>query len=178
MSKNEEAEALVAELATDDQIELFQKEDVETAEPDSPERAEDAIDVGAGFSKKTPTQGEEADTPQENVLDVTQQKPPEPGVKFSDAFDDVPSLANQLTDFPDSCRFSGKKISVFKIGTDQTKDNQEYMSLMDRTVPDGCPRVIVTAEDKQFHEGNWVVLVEYCNVQYRKLSPKELREKP
>ncbi len=80
---------------------------------------------------------------------------------------DTPSFQDQYSKYPTTCRLVGPTIDAFDI-MDVTAKNDLNKLLADQQ-PVTAPHIMVASRDKAFHEGKWIVLLEYYRVEYKKL---------
>lgn len=83
---------------------------------------------------------------------------------------DKPTFENQFTEYPSTYRLIGPKVDVFNLA--KKEELNGLNNLLSRQNPETAPEVLVTARDRQCHEGNWTVFVEYFEVEYQKLLRK------
>lgn len=80
-----------------------------------------------------------------------------------------PSFDDQLKRYPDSCRFIGPKFDIFDLT--KPEDMNRVNSIMARQQPDHAPGVLIKSTKENFHEGKWLMLLQYFTVEYKKLAP-------
>jgi len=93
---------------------------------------------------------------------VTKEK--KTGRKFEWSSD--PTYSDQLVKHPNLCRYIGPKLDIF----DVTVPAQLSLlnDLMAKTRPEESPELVIINKKENFHEGKWLVLVEYFKVEYKK----------
>lgn len=79
----------------------------------------------------------------------------------------TPSFQDQYRKHPTTCRLLGPTIDSFDITSASAKD--DLNKLLAQQQPVDAPSIIVASRDKAFHEGKWIVLLEYYRVEYKKL---------
>lgn len=82
-----------------------------------------------------------------------------------------PSIPDQFSTYPDTCRVGAIQFKVFRI--DENEKSLETCNLfLARAYPESAPSIVIVSIDKQFDEKKtgWVMLVGYREVTYKKIK--------
>lgn len=127
-----------------------------------------ASNVGFGLHKEN-AGTEEASSNASQEEEEAKEKTPK--VKDDNWYDE-PTFSDQLTRYPDLCKFVGPRFKIFDLSSEE--DVEKLNTFMERTLPTDAPGIIVDDTDKKFGENseNWKMLITYYEVKYRKLLHK------
>lgn len=78
-----------------------------------------------------------------------------------------PTYENQYTKYPTTCRMVGPQMCVFNMTDPAQLADLNRMLLLQ--IPEEAPRIMVRSKKENFHEGKWLMLLEYFRVEYKKL---------
>lgn len=129
------------------------------------------MDPGAGVvmdkSKVTSLFGSPSEQhtpePQPAEEDAVEEKDP----KGKTIWIDTPTFEDQYKRFPQSTRLIGPVVAVFDVANaDQLK---ELNALLSKQQPEAAPSIILAHRKENFHEGKWLMLLEYFRVEYKQL---------
>jgi hypothetical protein len=87
--------------------------------------------------------------------------------KDSAQWSTTPTYVDQYDKYPSSCRMSSVQMEVFDV-TD-AKQLKALNTLMAGQEPRSAPSIMMVNKKENFFEGKWLVLIEYCRVEYKKL---------
>lgn len=94
------------------------------------------------------------------------EKPKEES-KIPGPFDwsDTPSFADQYIRYPDLCRLVGPQMAMFNV----TEKDQlaELNKMLQKQQPEAAPSIVIANKKENFHEGKWLVLLDYYRVEYK-----------
>lgn len=79
----------------------------------------------------------------------------------------IPTFDDQFSKYPTTCRLIGPTIALFDI-TDKGQ-LADLNKMLAKQSPVDAPGIILVNKEKNFHEGKWLVLLEYMSVEYKKL---------
>lgn len=85
----------------------------------------------------------------------------------SPVWSETPTIADQFVSLNSTCREEPPMCSIFKL----PEDLDRYNKLIARTVPLEAPRTLIYLEEREFYEGEWLILVKHSKVVYKKLIP-------
>jgi hypothetical protein len=108
--------------------------------------------------------GEEA--PSEEVPEtetVEEEKDP----KGKTIWIEQPTFEDQYKRFPQTTRLVGPIVVVFDAANpEQLKDLNAFLA---KQQPEEAPRIVIASRKENFHEGKWLMLLEYFRVEYKQL---------
>lgn len=79
----------------------------------------------------------------------------------------TPTFEDQYKRFPQTTRLVGPIVAVFDAANpEQLKD---LNNLLSKQQPDDAPSVILASKKENFHDGKWLMLLEYFRVEYKQL---------
>jgi len=79
----------------------------------------------------------------------------------------TPTFEDQYKRFPESTRLVGPVVAVFDAANpDKLK---ELNALLSKQQPEDAPSIILASRKENFHEGKWLMLLEYFRVEYKQL---------
>jgi hypothetical protein len=78
---------------------------------------------------------------------------------------DTPSFADQYIRYPDLCRLVGPQMALFNV----TEKDQlaELNKMLQKQQPEAAPSIVIANKKENFHEGKWLVLLDYYRVEYK-----------
>ena len=79
----------------------------------------------------------------------------------------TPTFEDQYKRFPQSTRLVGPVVAVFDAAN--TEQLKELNALLAKQQPEFAPSLIVASRKENFHEGKWLMLLEYYRVEYKQL---------
>lgn len=79
----------------------------------------------------------------------------------------TPTFEDQYKRFPQSTRLVGPVVAVFDAAN--AEQLKELNSLLAKQQPEFAPSLIVASRKENFHEGKWLMLLEYYRVEYKQL---------
>jgi hypothetical protein len=86
---------------------------------------------------------------------------------------DVPTFEDQYTNpkFRPTCRLQALETRVFDLAN--AEDLKALNALHARELPRTAPDIVIEGKERQFSEttGNWMILISFHKVQYKKLLP-------
>ena len=80
---------------------------------------------------------------------------------------DAPSYDNQYKRYPETCRIVGPQLAVYNIT--ETEDLLKLNAMLLKQQPEDAPSILIANKKENFHEGKWLVLLEYYRVEYKQL---------
>lgn len=86
-------------------------------------------------------------------------------------YGDVPSLQGQLLTHPDSVKSSQRLVKVFDLSI--AEDAQAYADIKAKTLPDDSPIYVIETEVREFHNGVFYVFLQYVQLKYKNLAPRQ-----
>ena len=119
----------------------------------------DLSKISPSFS--TPETREEAGAAEES--DFEEHKDP----KGKTVWINTPTFEDQYKRFPQTTRLVGPVVAVYDAANpDQLK---ELNALFSKQQPEDAPSIILASRKENFHEGKWLMLLEYFRVEYKQL---------
>lgn len=79
----------------------------------------------------------------------------------------TPTFDDQYKRFPQSTRLIGPIVAVFDAAN--TEQLKELNALLSKQQPESAPSLIIASRKENFHEGKWLMLLEYFRVEYKQL---------
>lgn len=98
-----------------------------------------------------------------NDEDVTEERDP----KGKTIWISTPTFDDQYKRFPQTTRLVGPIVSVFDVAN--PTQLQELNALLAKQQPEDAPSIILASRKENFHEGKWLMLLEYFRVEYKQL---------
>jgi hypothetical protein len=121
------------------------------------------VSAGRGISRD--------ETPEHDGLHEPREKKEEPVLEDGTVkWGRSPALADQFLSRPETCRRGPPKHRVFSL--DGAEAEKELNDFYKKTTPAQAPEVIVVEKEKQFHEGRWLILLGYVEIEYMQLIQK------
>ncbi len=118
----------------------------------------DASKIAPSFA--TPEEAENAET---SNSDFEEHKDP----KGKSVWINTPTFEDQYKRFPQTTRLVGPVVAVYDAANpDQLK---ELNVLLSKQQPEDAPSIILASRKENFHEGKWLMLLEYFRVEYKQL---------
>lgn len=118
----------------------------------------DASKIASSFA--TP---EEAENTETSNSDFEEHKDP----KGKSVWTNTPTFEDQYKRFPQTTRLVGPVVAVYDAANpDQLK---ELNVLLSKQQPEDAPSIILASRKENFHEGKWLMLLEYFRVEYKQL---------
>lgn len=99
----------------------------------------------------------------EDSDDVTEERDP----KGKTIWISTPTFDDQYKRFPQTTRLVGPVVSVFDVAN--PTQLQELNALLAKQQPEDAPSIILASRKENFHEGKWLMLLEYFRVEYKQL---------
>jgi hypothetical protein len=79
----------------------------------------------------------------------------------------TPTFEDQYKRFPQTTKLVGPVVAVYDAANpDQLK---ELNTLLAKQQPEDAPSIILASRKENFHEGKWLMLLEYFRVEYKQL---------
>lgn len=78
-----------------------------------------------------------------------------------------PSFDDQYTKYPNFCRLVGPQVAIYDLTSQDQLNSLNKMLLKQQ--PTDAPSIVVISKKENFYEGKWLVVLEYYNVEYKKL---------
>lgn len=114
-----------------------------------------------------PGQGVPRKDPEKKKEDVVPPTEAEVGGKA--IWQDKPTVADQFIKFPDACRPTAPQFIQFDLNkAGQLEAMNKFFLQVD---PPGAPAILINGQMDKFHCSNWIILVKYQRVEYKKLAP-------
>lgn len=79
----------------------------------------------------------------------------------------APTFEDQYKRFPQSTRLVGPVVAVYDAANPEQL--KELNALLSKQQPEDAPSIIVASRKENFHEGKWLMLLEYFRVEYKQL---------
>jgi hypothetical protein len=79
----------------------------------------------------------------------------------------TPTFEDQYKRFPQSTRLVGPVVAVFDAAS--TEQLRELNNLLSKQQPEFAPSILIASRKENFHEGKWLMLLEYFRVEYKQL---------
>lgn len=79
----------------------------------------------------------------------------------------TPTFEDQYKRFPQTTRLAGPVVAVYDAAN--TEQLKELNALLSKQQPEDAPSIIVASRKENFHEGKWLMLLEYFRVEYKQL---------
>jgi len=76
-----------------------------------------------------------------------------------------PSVADQMTRFPDTCRLRGRTTAVLDLS--KPTDLERLNNLQRDATDADNPSCVIIEQERQFHAGSWVVYLTYATIEYQ-----------
>jgi hypothetical protein len=127
------------------------------------------MDPGAGVSvdpnKVVSSFGPSENKPEEPdpESDFTEERDP----KGKAIWISTPTFEDQYKRFPETTRMVGPMVAVFDVANPEQL--KELNALLSKQQPEHAPSVILASRKENFHEGKWLMLLEYFRVEYKQL---------
>lgn len=121
--------------------------------------------VSVDVSKISPSfaSPEETDNTETSNSDFEENKDP----KGKSVWINTPTFEDQYKRFPQTTRLVGPVVAVYDAANpDQLK---ELNALLSKQQPEDAPSIILASRKENFHEGKWLMLLEYFRVEYKQL---------
>jgi len=140
-----------------------------SAEDEMAARLAEMMDPGAGV-KVDPSKIESSfaspqSTPKEEADDSDFKEERDP--KGKTIWINTPTFEDQYKRFPETTRMVGPVVAVYDAANpDQLK---ELNALLSKQQPEDAPSIILASRKENFHEGKWLMLLEYFRVEYKQL---------
>lgn len=140
-----------------------------SAEDEMAARLVEMMDPGAGV-KVDPSKIESSfaspqSTPKEETDDSDFKEERDP--KGKTIWINTPTFEDQYKRFPETTRMVGPVVAVYDAANpDQLK---ELNALLSKQQPEDAPSIILASRKENFHEGKWLMLLEYFRVEYKQL---------
>lgn len=87
--------------------------------------------------------------------------------KGAPVWGDTPTFKDQYAKYPNTCRLIGPQMAVFDVTDEGQLSKLNKLLALQR--PEEAPGIIVVTKEKNFHEGKWLVLLEYFRLEYKHL---------
>jgi hypothetical protein len=108
-------------------------------------------------------------------MDTSSVKAEEPASDFKEERDpkgktiwiNTPTFEDQYKRFPETTRMVGPVVSVFDVANPEQL--KELNALLSKQQPEHAPSIILASRKENFHEGKWLMLLEYFRVEYKQL---------
>ncbi|MFN5249780.1 MAG: hypothetical protein ACK5DE_01930 [Bacteroidota bacterium] len=104
--------------------------------------------------------------PEDNVKDTddfAEEKDP----KGKTIWISTPTFEDQYKRFPQTTRLVGPAVAVYDAANPEQL--KELNALLSKQQPEDAPSIIVASRKENFHEGKWLMLLEYFRVEYKQL---------
>jgi hypothetical protein len=79
----------------------------------------------------------------------------------------TPTFEDQYKRFPETTRMVGPAVAVFDAAN--TEQLIELNALLAKQQPEDAPSILIASRKENFHEGKWLMLLEYFRVEYKQL---------
>jgi hypothetical protein len=132
-------------------------------------RLAEMMDPGAGVkvdpSKIAPSfASPESDSkPENDDSDFKEERDP----KGKTIWINTPTFEDQYKRFPETTRMVGPVVAVFDVANPEQL--KELNALLSKQQPEHAPSIILARREENFHEGKWLMLLEYFRVEYKQL---------
>jgi hypothetical protein len=80
---------------------------------------------------------------------------------------DTPTFEDQYKRFPETTRLVGPIVAVYDAANPEELAEINY--LFAKQQPENAPSIIMASRKENFHEGKWLMLLEYFRVEYKQL---------
>lgn len=132
-------------------------------------RLAEMMNPGAGVkvdpSKIEPSFASPQSAPKEEADDSDFKEERDP--KGKTIWINTPTFEDQYKRFPETTRMVGPVVAVYDAANpDQLK---ELNALLSKQQPEDAPSIILASRKENFHEGKWLMLLEYFRVEYKQL---------
>ena len=138
----------------------------------TPQQLADMMDPGAGIKidayKVVGYNDAQSTTPAPEVVAPNTSAPQDyVDTKGKVSWVDTPTFENQYKRYPETCRLVGPQLSVFNIT--EAEEMMQLNSMLLKQQPEEAPSILIASKKENFHEGKWLVLLEYYRVEYKQL---------
>jgi len=103
------------------------------------------------------------DEPEKDTNDFTEERDP----KGKTIWINTPTFEDQYKRFPQTTRLVGPVVAVYDAANPEQL--KELNALLSKQQPEDAPSIIVASRKENFHEGKWLMLLEYFRVEYKQL---------
>lgn len=79
----------------------------------------------------------------------------------------TPTFEDQYKRFPETTRMVGPVVAVYDAAN--TEQLKELNALLAKQQPEDAPSILIASRKENFHEGKWLMLLEYFRVEYKQL---------
>jgi len=80
---------------------------------------------------------------------------------------DTPTFEDQYKRFPETARMVGPVVAVYDAANPEKL--KELNALLAKQQPEDAPSILIASRKENFHEGKWLMLIEYFRVEYKQL---------
>jgi len=107
----------------------------------------------------------ESPAPEEDNTDSDFEEHKDP--KGKTIWADTPTFEDQYKRFPQTTRLVGPLVAVYDAANPEQL--KELNILFSKQQPEDAPSIILASRKENFHEGKWLMLLEYFRVEYKQL---------
>jgi hypothetical protein len=79
----------------------------------------------------------------------------------------TPTFENQYKRFPETTRLVGPIVAVYDAANPEQL--KELNTLFSKQQPEEAPSIMIASRKENFHDGKWLMLLEYFRVEYKQL---------